>query len=1651
MKNAGHQAGGAAAGAGMDYQARVTAWVTVRLLAESDVEPPFGLKGAVIGIACEAPEPVDDLVVRTESGDIAYVQAKRSVSLSKYRDRDGRLGRLAKAVDQFVRQFLRLRGTARDGDTLAEVVGVRFVLAVGTRTPATVRVNLREVLERTRVHLNGLPNGRLGKAGRKALEVVTYHVRASWKAETGHEPSESDIAMLLRLVHVETIEVDEGQRDEREARDILRRSVLQAPNQAAVTWSTLITEGMRLIKARGQADRAMLLGTLTAADVSVRAPRSYRDDIQRLRDHSARVTRRLATHAVIRLGKYEVRIRRPYIPLLKKAVESGPALVIGEPGAGKSGVLHALSETLREQDCEVITLAAEHPPFSSTGGLRNELRLEHDVVDVLANWPGGRPAFLLIDALDAARTARSAAALRDLIREVSERANGWHVVASIREYDARYSADLAGIFKGTPLGGPMRPLAGNSFGKIRHVVVGRLTEDEVRQIGERGAAPLAQLLEATPRKFSELLRTPFNLRLAAELLDGETDPQAIRDVRSQLELLDLYWRERVLRADRPHDVNSRRIVLRKAVEAMVEERTLHVDSDLVEEDVAAGSHISILLSANVLAEWKPRPEEPPRETTLTFAHHVLFDYATARLLLRRAATRVAQRLAEDPAFVLLGRPSLAMHFHHLWGRGPADGEREEFWETALAVCSADDIPEIGRLIGPGVAAELGQTIQEFEPLLRALGSADESVRHSGTNALEHSVRALLTERDPLRQSTGVCCDLAERLSSSLGSGNAYPTSWLLSSLTPHLDELSRTQAAQVGHASRHLLAFAWARSPRDSWLVRTAIRFVARTFATDASASSKLLRQVIEPNHLAQHGHEELRHLAEKVPVIMRHDPAFAGDIYRAAFGYEEASGAPTSLSLGTILPLTSNRHQDYEVGLRKLVESFPAFLCAAPREAVEAMNAALESHVDQEHPVRDEESAVFDFDGERAVILRDQSFVWEQVHRHPGESAVDLLDRVERRLDELVGIGNGAELERLLSYIVRTCRLASVWRRLLRLGARHPDSIGMTIREAGWSLPILMCTDTIKEIGSMLGVLFPYLSGDERAKCERAIHSIPEVAPPEDRDWAERARDQLIGCLPDADLATSESRNRLTELRAAEAVPANDDPVQFSSFMGEYGEKEFLADEGVPVMEASNKRMRELEAPVKEFAQLYQNDVPESRAVVAVLPHLRRLHTALRRSKADGVHDKQADYAWGNLADACAAAASLEGLPLRKRTCAFLRTVLLDASTNRGPMARDDADEDTAKIVWGSMAARVHAATGLIRFLRQASHDDSEVLAAVERLAADPVPAVRLQIATRLHARYTRDADWTWAMIERLALDHNPAVVRHLVRGPLCNLLRQDAERVAKITIRIREASMGLPNRESVVHSCGEILRWLFLWGGDAAASAVISGLADDPVTHLEEVRHLVHGFRNILVAGPVDDPNREIDAARSRSWGFLLQITRKAAAEFGRGMEREIPQDGIGTTRLKDIAHLLDLAGSNVYFASGASDGTESLDAPVLLRFYDEAAPVIDELANVGLASLSHHLLETLAILIPVDPCGVFLRVAQVVSGGRKGGYQYDPMAERAVVRVVHRYLADHRDLFRTDEKMRRGLILILDTFVNAGSEDARRLSYGLDEIFR
>jgi hypothetical protein len=200
-----------------------------------------------------------------------------------------------------------------------------------------------------------------------------------------------------------------------------------------------------------------------------------------------------------------------------------------------------------------------------------------------------------------------------------------------------------------------------------------------------------------------------------ELLGEGVSASELTPIRTQLELLDRYWQYRVIRDDRLGD--SREAVLRIASEAMVEDRALRANRSTIARDPAAGQPLGDVLSSGVLVEWQSPGRLRPERDFLAFSHHVLHDYAIARLLFRAQPAELINRLVTGPDLAMSMRPSLIMHYQHLWS---LDADHREFWEVVKEVQLAPDVPEIAKTIGPAVAADLFEAPGDCDPVINEL-------------------------------------------------------------------------------------------------------------------------------------------------------------------------------------------------------------------------------------------------------------------------------------------------------------------------------------------------------------------------------------------------------------------------------------------------------------------------------------------------------------------------------------------------------------------------------------------------------------------------------------------------------------------------------------------------------------------------------------------------------------------------------------------------------------------------------------------------------------------------------------------------------------------------------------------------------------------
>lgn len=1655
----GATAGGAAGQAGADFQNRVGAWLAVRILAEQSVHPPWGLPAAVTldYLGAESEHPVDDLTVHTSAAGRVFVQAKHSLSLGS-----GSTA-IAGTIDQFVRQYLRWQeaaDTSPSGAAQPDLARHRLILAVGGAAPATIREGLAAMLSRVRGREPGGSLPSVMSAGeRRAYDIVGDLVRGSWAAHHGGNPPDDDVHRLMDVMRVQPLEVSAERRDELDAKNVLRTAVLSDPVQDDAAWNTLVAVCAGYARTRTGGDRRALQGALLAAGIGIEAARSYRADVDRLRMYSRATLRDLEPHTRIRIGSMELRIERRSTGALLAEVERGSLLVVGEPGAGKSGALHDLVVRLQTDGRDAVILDAGAIEAQGPAGLRGYLGLDRDLADVLEGWPGLQPGVLVVDGLDAARGEQAAKALRNLIAGVLRRGGRWHVVASIRKFDLRYGQQLQELFGGRP-GAVFRDA---DFPQVRHVNVPLLADDELELFAER-STELAQLLASADGVLLGLLRVPFNLRLAAELIALGLLPGGFSPIRTQLGLLERYWERRVVREG--WEGGGREAVLRRVADAMVRTRRMRVERPLAVE-VGEAQALGDLLSHQVLVEVRPSPTAAPARQILAFGHHVLFDYAVAALILGpREPSDLANWLADEPDLAVALRPSLTFHFQQTW---EADTSRDHFWASVLGAVRVADVPEIGKLVGPAVAASSATRLEDLLPLADALHHPMPDAQDVAGRALRHLINAIIAAPNPSEALVGKGAGPWIAFSELLSQRPTPQIVAALRALLPHLyghpDRCTGPQLDDLGRAARRLHTLAQSQEPRDGWLVTTTTKAVCRTFQSDPEASAALIRAALEPQHLANHGYEEMPKLAEEVGWLVGPAPGLVSDIYRAAIAYVETDGAATRMG-GRILAFSSNRAQDYDMALYILWEAYPDFLARAPREAMGVVDTAVERYLEQTPSTRQAPRAIstFAFLGEQAALWYDRSEAWDgrpsSNYRDPNDS----LDAITAQLARLAGEPDQADAMRgFLQAVVGEPRPASIWRRLLDAGAAYPGTLGRELRPLAWTMPILLGAATTAPAGAFLRGVFADLSAEERRRVEETILAIPMEVPTGRRQTGEQVRDRLLGHLPREALTTEEAKRFGAKLAEGAAGAAK------ASSSGRRHEDEIVrapngAWETAPEPEGLDHRVLALVRSRVEAVGAVVG-VEQSAEVEAALVSLR---DALSGAEATNVPTPRLREAWYRLAEACRIVAWTPGVACHDGLGVLVRTLLLAAVAL--PPAADEfgPDEyyDREHVLRPDGNPRAEAAPGLVWIASHPSCADRTLVDAIECLAEDPDPGVRLGVAAGANALAATAPDAMWRVLERFCRTEDRSGLLHFAVG--CSLRRVARLAPARAATLAKTAfdRATAEGAEFVRRDCIGLFVDLYLQLDESVSRHALVALARESGSRPSEAGHIARELRlqgalATGVAGPTD-PTQE--AVRARAFSLLDRIVASAASAYAQLLRRvrENRTRPLTETEQRRFETLLEVGhsvGMEVYFASGAhaerhrSDSSEPSPLPsdVKRRFLDEAGPTLDALTGFGHPRIAHPLLQTLEAYVPLDPIGVFLRIARVVAVGREFGYQYEELAADLVVRLVERYLAEYREELRSNPECRVALVTTLDAFTEVGWPNALRLVYRLDQIYR
>lgn len=600
-----------------------------------------------------------------------------------------------------------------------------------------------------------------------------------------------------------------------------------------------------------------------------------------------------------------------------------------------------------------------------------------------------------------------------------------------------------------------------------------------------------------------------------------------------------------------------------------------------------------------------------------------------------------------------------------------------------------------------------------------------------------------------------------------------------------------------------------------------------------------------------------------------------------------------------------------------------------------------------------------------------------------------------------------------------------------------------------------------------------------QRERLERVILELPQTArflrdePREPMpEWLGHAQNKLLGSLGEADIVLPEVRALRIEREAQHPLPVNREPQGVRVTSSTVSNEEMLKRRGVSLKDRVNSelfRLREALNPFRESdgKKLTENDLAEH------WPLIGQCERAVRRHRK--THPQMTEELWGHLAGACLCIAIHARWPESDERWKTVRRILLVASNDPSPKTRenDDVKEDRWPS-WGWPAPRIDAARGLPFLALRVGRADKQVSAALLRLCADKVHALRFNLAEPLSVLSHVDPALMWRLLDCFIRYEKRFSVLEMVLSSLDRLWGVSAPevmlRIARIATRARTA----PDTHDVHHRIAEAYLFRFLRTGDAECEAFTNALiADCDSLRANHALATLPGAcrmgRWLTIGDAVNVIARE-EAVRQRTWAFFGKLLSTGQAKLLHHQEhwRQIHAAGqpdaerVKPTQeaINRTAHLVDNIATQLYFASGAfadeqNKDDDRLTEPQKKRFWAEASECFRALAEEMHPHTAHHVVQTLRHLLSCAPREVFLVATRAITSSAAAGYQHESLAVCEVVKLIQCALADHREIFHSQDNSESdclaALLKVLDLFVEAGWAEARQLTHRLEEIYR
>lgn len=1302
--------------------------------------------------------------------------------------------------------------------------------------------------------------------------------------------------------------------------------------------------------------------------------------------------------------------------------KSGHGLVIGQAGIGKSYTLKEMYSSLVRKGIPAILISIDDFVAANDDEIKKELFID-DNLDLMGkiNKEFGKlnsseKGIVIFDSFDSARNEevkeRFLKIIKNLIKQSNSKIN---VLVSIRTFDAEKSQKLLDMF-------PQNDCESNSSkefsNKCRSFIINELDEEDIKNVFIQLKID-QDIIPCISSELIKVLKIPFFLWIFEKTYEKISDRNRISSINSEVQLLEEFWNQRINGDNR----ESLEYVLLSIVKNLVDKKTLSVGkSEVFRPEIQ--NIWNELFSSSILKNTDMYGSK------IAFAHNILFDYAVSRLLLTNEVNSFLDFIIKDKTRVIFLRPSIFYFLNKIWYEN-----KELFWKLLFLIIENKEIPSLTKFYPIQIIIINAKTIDDFKILINkymlkdkiAIDIVERIFKLIDTEGInDYDLLAAFIDKiakDNYEGHFGWIVSLANKVIDKLPKDGTLTSSWFV-----------------CAELLRNLLSTIWGKKDFDAWLDRVAaqgiIPGIIKTYSSNSYESKELLRKIILNINEDGDNLIYVASICRNINYLWDVDFEFVNEIFPKVFSVNVTNTDQTQIGNSTIMNLTSNKKQDYEMIKYELGKQFKGFIKLNPLKAIELGIDIINTYIiNRLNNNKELVACSFTWNGKNAEFIEDESHFWANGYSY--ENINEIIAETFNYIRVVSKEGKVKVVENILEIFQQKAKVAYLWANFISIAAEYANLYYKYVFDLCISNELICCNDTLQQVGALIESCVNYFDGSEVFKIEEQICSIN--CSYRSSEGNEHLKRRLISRIPKALINTEKAKVIYEEIEKSGHTYNNKPLVSIRTEGKEITYEDRLTDLGIKTNEKISLALE------KVYKYNYKNEESDSLEMLNILIEL---YKDINEVKNDPILLKEMV---GQISEGMKKVI-IDRINNHPEEIDSYKKVIIGCASQQNIIYQE---KDFKGLHLGYVSTPKHVAAKIMPFLYDITKD-LECIEIIKSLLNHPVISVRCILAEELWRIYDNGSSYFKELANFILEKEQSAYVKKMFIRSMPHLIYSNNKQMA-INILTRLFN-DKKNRVDYINNSLDIIINLYITDNDIWAKTYVDEIMEYPDSYMYDGPN---GYVAIIYDTICAEANGKIEEEKvDRAILLVKRFLNKLSFEISNilcSIDKNNSEDV--KKKLEKLYKIFGWFIDNIYYRSGALKKDNEEIPEVQIKNYCFKVKVLLETLienikkydNLFLhANNIHCIIQYLKFIFAYDPVNIIKTVSFFVLEGVKTGYRNDSLAVNEVLDIINTIFVDFKPILH-DSDVSSDMIKILDTFIDAGWSQAIDLIWRLEEVYR